>query len=89
MMMPSAGSGAAPLPAVDAKALRTRPVFPYPSVAEYTGHGSVDDAANYVAATGAVTDPAGYAWQGSEFYGADSLKFYAVKDGKLITTSSN
>jgi feruloyl esterase len=32
--------------------LRTRPVFPYPLRAKYTGSGSVDDAANFVAAPG-------------------------------------
>jgi pimeloyl-ACP methyl ester carboxylesterase len=30
--------------------VRTRPVFPYPTVARYDGTGSVDDAANFVAA---------------------------------------
>ena len=30
---------------------RTRPVFPYPARATYTGSGSVDDAANFVAVT--------------------------------------
>jgi hypothetical protein len=30
--------------------VRTRPVFPYPQVARYTGTGSIDDAANFVAA---------------------------------------
>jgi feruloyl esterase len=30
--------------------VRTRPVFPYPLVARYTGTGSTDDAANFVAA---------------------------------------
>ncbi|MFL6125236.1 tannase/feruloyl esterase family alpha/beta hydrolase [Actinophytocola sp.] len=30
--------------------VRTRPVFPYPLVARYTGTGSVDDAANFTAA---------------------------------------
>jgi feruloyl esterase len=32
--------------------VRTRPVFPYPLRAKYDGSGSVDDAANFVAATG-------------------------------------
>jgi feruloyl esterase len=36
----------------DGKVLRTRPVFPYPLRAKYTGSGSVDDAANFVAAPG-------------------------------------
>ena len=29
---------------------RTRPLCPYPSVARYTGTGSIDDAANFVCA---------------------------------------
>lgn len=31
---------------------RTRPLCPYPSVAEYIGSGSYDDAANYVCTDG-------------------------------------
>jgi feruloyl esterase len=88
MMMPPPGKGSAPLPPTDAKALRTRPVFPYPLVAKYTGHGSADDAANYVAAIGPVADPVSYAWQGTEFYKADSLKVYVVKDAKLVAVSA-
>ena len=38
----------APLPS---GATRTRPVFPYPARARYTGSGSVDDAANFLAMT--------------------------------------
>jgi len=32
---------------VDGKIVRTRPMCPYPSVARYTGTGSIDDAKNY------------------------------------------
>jgi feruloyl esterase len=41
---------------VDGKVVRTRPLCPHPSVAKYTGTGSVDDAANFVcsAPTGTV-----------------------------------
>ncbi|MBI5768108.1 MAG: tannase/feruloyl esterase family alpha/beta hydrolase [Verrucomicrobia bacterium] len=35
----------------DGKVLRTRPLFPYPQFAKYSGTGSTDDAANFVAAT--------------------------------------
>jgi feruloyl esterase len=35
----------------DGKVLRTRPLFPYPQFAKYSGKGSPDDAANFVAAT--------------------------------------
>jgi hypothetical protein len=34
----------------DENLVRTRPVFPYPQVARYVGSGSIDDAANFVAA---------------------------------------
>ena len=34
-------------PADMSKVVRTRPVFPYPQVARYSGHGSIDDAANF------------------------------------------
>jgi feruloyl esterase len=36
---------------VDGKTIRTRPLFPYPQFAKYSGTGSTDDAANFVAAT--------------------------------------
>ena len=35
----------------DGKVLRTRPLFPFPQFAKYTGTGSPDDAANFVAET--------------------------------------
>ncbi|WP_226018530.1 tannase/feruloyl esterase family alpha/beta hydrolase [Novosphingobium sp. FKTRR1] len=35
---------------------RSRPVYAYPAVARYTGSGSIDDAANFVAATPARLD---------------------------------
>ncbi len=83
---PVPGNGSAPLPKPDGKALRTRPIYPYPAVARYSGRGSVDGAANFTAAPGSVVDPASYAWEGNDFYAADSLKQYAVKDGKLVVT---
>lgn len=36
----------------DGNVVRTRPVFPYPLRAKYDGSGSIDDAANFVAAPG-------------------------------------
>ncbi|MEW5980528.1 MAG: tannase/feruloyl esterase family alpha/beta hydrolase [Acidobacteriota bacterium] len=38
-------------PADMSKVVRTRPVFPYPQVARYSGSGSIDDAANFEAGT--------------------------------------
>src|SRR2546430_10277906 len=36
---------------VNGTVTRSRPVFPYPAVARYTGTGSLDDAANFVSYT--------------------------------------
>jgi hypothetical protein len=49
-------SGVAPegIVATDPASGRTRPVFPYPQVARYDGTGSVEDAADFVAADPAV-----------------------------------
>lgn len=38
----------------DGQIVRTRPLFPYPTVARYTGHGDVNDAANWSAAQPSV-----------------------------------
>ena len=34
---------------IDGKVARTRPLFPYPKIARWTGNGDVNDAANFVA----------------------------------------
>ena len=39
------------------KAVRTRPVYPYPQVARYSGNGSIDDAANFEAGMPRTTEP--------------------------------
>ena len=47
---------------------RTRPVFPYPQVARYTGTGSTDTAANFVAYTPQTEPPVDDAWIGAPLY---------------------
>ncbi len=44
--------------------VRTRPVFPYPLVARYTGSGSTDDAANFTAAKPAHPTDDHFPWLG-------------------------
>jgi hypothetical protein len=48
---------------------RTRPVFPYPVVAKYDGSGSIDDAANFVAAPPARPVDDIVNWAGNDLYG--------------------
>ncbi len=81
---PPPGMGSAPLPRADDKPLRTRPVYPYPEVAQYSGQGSLDDYRNYHPVPGPIADPATYPWEGQQFYAADSLRQYAVQNGKLV-----
>lgn len=47
---------------------RTRPVFPYPLVASYTGSGSTDDAANFVAKRSTYDEAGDYQWVGHALY---------------------
>ncbi|MGI5504945.1 tannase/feruloyl esterase family alpha/beta hydrolase [Lentzea sp. CA-135723] len=47
--------------------VRTRPVYPYPLRARYTGSGSIDDAANFVAAPGFGFDDR-IRWAGEDLY---------------------
>ena len=78
-----AGEKPAPLPRPDAPAIATRPVFPYPQVARYTGSGDPKDAANFVSAQGPDLDPSVLQWAGAGFMGPDVLRIYEAKDGKL------
>jgi len=62
-----AGRGAA-APAAPLKVLRTRPVFPYPLVAQYKGSGSIDDAANFQAVMPSAALPEKFNWMGNSFF---------------------
>jgi feruloyl esterase len=62
-------SGEAPEEIVASRgtAARSRPVFAYPQVAHYDGHGPVDAAASFVAGAALVKSPRAYAWEGAKF----------------------
>jgi feruloyl esterase len=47
---------------------RTRPVFPYPTVARYDGSGSTDDAANFVPYTPRREPGPDYRWVGEPLF---------------------
>lgn len=49
-------------------ATRTRPVYPYPTVARYDGTGSINDAANFVAHTPRREPHSDYHWIGERLY---------------------
>lgn len=53
---------------VNGAVTRTRPVFPFPTVARYIGSGSIDDAANFVAYTPRHETAPDYDWVGKPLY---------------------
>jgi feruloyl esterase len=54
--------------ATDPTVVKTRPVFPYPNVARYTGHGSINDAANFVESPPTQRFSDRYVWLGLDHY---------------------
>jgi hypothetical protein len=48
--------------------VRTRPVFPYPEQARYTGTGSIDDAANFVGVMPAHLPNDNFDWVGQDLF---------------------
>ncbi len=73
-----------PYAAVPVAVTATRPVFPYPYIARYSGKGSADDAANYVAVKSAEFDRLTLGKPASDFIGPDNQKAYRVQDGRLV-----
>lgn len=61
----------------------TRPVFPYPSIAHYTGKGSPDKAENYVAVKSAAYDNLVVGKPASDFIGPNNQKNYVVDGADL------
>ncbi len=53
---------------VNGSVTRTRPVFPFPTVARYVGSGSIDDAANFTAYTPRRESGPDYDWVGKPLY---------------------
>jgi feruloyl esterase len=49
--------------------VRTRPLFPYPAQARYTGSGSVDDAANFVNVLPSPLPRDDFNWVGNDLFG--------------------
>ena len=62
---------------------RTRPVYPYPAIANYRGTGSIDAAASFTATPGAV-GPATYNWIGRSFISPGFHQPCAVHAGKVV-----
>jgi len=77
-------SGHRPGRIIAAGATRTRPVFPYPTVARYDGSGSIDDAANFVPYTPARPVRNDDRWVGESLYSHGYQTWPRVVNGQLV-----
>lgn len=68
---------------------RTRPVFPYPAVAHYTGSGSTDDAANFVASTPSSDPHVDLHWIGEWLYSPGYESWCQTHGSDLICKGGN
>lgn len=72
-----------PVAAPAAKAIYTRPVFPFPNIAVYDGKGNIYDAASYHAVKSNGYDKLILNKPISDMIGPDNQHIYKVMDGKL------
>lgn len=66
------------------RVVRTRPVFPFPEVARYTGKGSIDDPGSFVPGPPAPADVAPIQWLGAK-YMAPGLQRTCAAQGRTMT----
>jgi feruloyl esterase len=80
------GGGAPVLPYAQPAqpALATRPVYPYPYVARYTGNGDPKDAASYQPVRTPAPVPHVFDTEAARLIGPDNQKFYRAENGKLV-----
>jgi Tannase and feruloyl esterase len=68
---------------------RTRPVFPYPMVARWTGAGSSDDEANFVATAPRQVQRDDFNWIGKQLYSHGYQANCQAEGSQLVCTPSN
>ncbi|WP_206239938.1 tannase/feruloyl esterase family alpha/beta hydrolase [Novosphingobium terrae] len=84
------GMGRGPTPPYAAPAKPTsytRPIYPFPQVARYSGQGDAKDAASYVSVRGPIKLPQTYDTQAERLIGPDNQRDWNVVDGKLVDSA--
>jgi hypothetical protein len=77
-----------PYAEADRATVYTRPIFPFPNVARYSGKGNESDASSYVAVRGPLKLPQLFVNETSKLLGPDNQKFYHVENGNLVADRS-
>jgi feruloyl esterase len=65
-------------------ALASRPIYPYPYIARYTGKGDPKDAANYEPVKTVAPVPQFFDTEVDKLIGPDNQKFYHVENNQLV-----
>jgi feruloyl esterase len=79
---------AAPFAMPMATLAATRPVYPYPYVARYSGQGDPASGASYLPAMEPSEPPPRFTYEALRLIGPDNQHNYAVKDGRLVVLNS-
>lgn len=76
-----------PGPNAPVKIDRTRPVYPYPYQAQYTGKGSINEASSFVRGAAAPVDPKLLDWLGAGFYAPHYEQWCKGEGQKLVCSN--
>jgi feruloyl esterase len=81
---PMGGAGQVAYATEGQPATYTRPIYPFPYVARYTGKGDPNDAANYEAVKGPLKTPQPFTNETAKLLGPNNQKFYRAENDKLL-----
>jgi feruloyl esterase len=68
----------------DGPSVYTRPIYPFPAVAQYKGSGDATLAANYQQVKGPMTKPQVFTNEAVKMVGPDNQKFYLAQGDELV-----
>ena len=78
------GGASTPYAQADKPTTATRPVYPYPYVAHYSGKGDANDAANYEPVKVPESLPLVFNTEATKLIGPDNQLFYHSENGQLV-----
>lgn len=78
------GGGKPPYSSPAQPTMYTRPVYPFPYIAHFTGKGDPKDAGNYEPVKSLVSAPQVFNTEATKLIGPNNQKFYHVENGQLV-----
>ncbi len=75
---------AMPLPVAPQRSTATRPLYPFPLIARYTGAGNPQEASSFRPAASGIAEPPLVIWYGARLLAPDNQLIYDVRDSRLV-----